>query len=99
MVRTIECRKSNYGRQLCILYERGNSSVRITFESAEMKINKCISLLGLLIFLFTGAYAQPTYNRNDSILIFSYLNKAEEFFGNADYKNALQTLQSKTIEY
>jgi two-component system sensor histidine kinase UhpB len=54
-----------------------------------MKINKCISLLGLLIFLFPHARAQKSYTANDSINVFAYLDKAEDFFTNADYGNAI----------
>jgi two-component system sensor histidine kinase UhpB len=58
-----------------------------------MKINKWISLLGLVIFLSPYTNAQKTYTDNDSINVFSYLDKAEEFFTNADYGNALSNCE------
>ncbi len=54
-----------------------------------MKTQKCISLLALVVLLSAGATAQKSYTITDSVVIFSYLDKAEVFFNNADYSNAL----------
>jgi two-component system sensor histidine kinase UhpB len=58
-----------------------------------MKINKCIFLSGLVIFLSPYIKAQKAYTANDSINVFSYLNKAEELFTNAAYADALSNCQ------
>src|SRR4051812_6077222 len=58
-----------------------------------MKINKCILLLGLVIFLSPYIKAQKNYTANDSVAVFSYLNKAEEFFNNAVYSAALSNCE------
>ncbi|MGC4102663.1 tetratricopeptide repeat-containing sensor histidine kinase [Ferruginibacter sp.] len=54
-----------------------------------MKINKHISFLVWLIFSCIITKAQTGNTSLDSAAVFSYLNKAEEYFGNADYTNAL----------